>query len=219
MRLTAPAAGLVFGLLMLQPNRGLSQWAGTPSELADDALSGALWRIAVATQTRIGFEAIEFVSLGQLKNVPPFPVSSRDEALKAALAANPRYEARTVGDFVVVRPKGAWNDAGNPFNRPVRNLRVENLVGLRDFIYANRSAALPSRVMPVIVEDQSGTVIEMLNQLVQSVDGVLWNATYRPNAQLDQRQRGWDLQLALRDATGMRGVSASCPALPCTPKR
>jgi hypothetical protein len=52
-----------------------------PSELADDALSGALWRIAVATQTRIGFEAIEFVRQGQLKSVPPFAVSSRDEAL------------------------------------------------------------------------------------------------------------------------------------------
>jgi hypothetical protein len=73
--------------------------------------------------------------------------------------------------------------------------------------------------MPVTVEVQSGTVIDVLNQLVQSVDGVLWNATYRPNAQPGQRLQSWDLQLALRDATRMRGVSESCQALPCVPKR
>jgi hypothetical protein len=107
----------------------------------------------------------------------------------------------------------------------VRNLRVENatesgvLLGLRDFIYTNRFAAVPRMGTPVTVEVQSGTVIDVLNQLVQSADAVLWNATYRPNAQPDQRLRSWDLQLALRDAKGMRSVSDSCPALPCVPKR
>jgi hypothetical protein len=38
---------------------------------------------------------------------------------------------------------------------------------------------------------------------------MLWNATYRPNAQSDQRFPSWDLQLTLRDATGMQGVSES----------
>ena len=222
MRTTALAV-LVAGLVIAQTDRGHGQTSGTPSELADDALSGALWRIAIATQTRIGFESIEFVRLGQLKSVPPFPVSSRDEALTAALAANPRYEARTVGDFVVVRPKAAWNDAGNPFNRPVRNLRVENamssgvLLGVRDFIYTNRfTVGSEGQSVPVAFEVQSGTVIDVLNQLVQSVDGVMWNASYRPNAQPGQRLHGWDLQLDLRDATSMRGTSSSgCRALPC----
>ena len=217
MRTTALAV-LVAGLVIAQTDRGHGQTSGTPSELADDALSGTLWRIAIATQTRIGFESIEFVRLGQLKSVPPFPVSSGDEALQAALAANPRYEWRMVGDFVVVRPKGAWNDAGNPFNRPVPNVGVVNLVGLRDFIYTNRFAAVPTGGMPVTVAVQSGTVIDVLNQLVQSVDGVLWNATYRPNAQPGQRLQSWDLQLALRDATGMRGTSSSS-ARPFVPKR
>jgi hypothetical protein len=112
--------------------------------LADDAVAGALWRIAIATQTRIGFESIEFVRSGRLSSFPAFPVSSRDEALQTVLAANPRYEWRAIGDFVLVRPKGAWNNAGDPFNRPVSNLRVDNgtetgvLLGLRDFIYTPR---------------------------------------------------------------------------------
>jgi hypothetical protein len=222
---TTGLAVLIFGLVLAQTDRGRAQASGTASELADDALGGALWRIAVATQTRIGFESVEFVRSGLLKNIPPFSVSSRDEALQAALAANPRYEWRTVGDFVLVRPKSAWNDAGDPFNRPVRNLRVENapsaavLLGLQNFIYTNRFAVLPKDGIPVTVEVQSGTVIDVLNQLVQSAGAVFWNATYRPNAQPGQRFPGWDLQLALRDATGMRGLSESCPGLPCAPKR
>src|SRR5262245_13087023 len=119
-------AALTIGLVVVQTDPGLTQPSGTPSELADDALTGALWRIAVATHTRIGFESIEFVRSAMLKSVPPFPVSSRDAALETALAANPRYQWRAVGDLVLVRPKGAWNNAGDPFNRPVRNLRVDN---------------------------------------------------------------------------------------------
>jgi hypothetical protein len=225
MRMTTLAV-LVFGLVIVQTDRGRAQASGTQSELADDALSGALWRIAVATHTRIGFESVDFVRLGLLKNVLPFPVSSRDEALNAAVDANPRYEWRAIGDVVVVRPKSAWNDPGNPFNRPVRNLHVENatesgvLLGLRDFIYTNRFAVLPRQSTPVAFDVQSGTVIDVLDRLMESADAVLWNAAYRPNAQPGQRLASWDLQLALRDAKGMmRSVSGSCPALPCVPKR
>jgi hypothetical protein len=176
-----------------------AQAPGTASELADDVLSGALWRIAVATHTRIGFESVDFVRLrGGLKDVPAFPISSRDEALKAVVDADPRYEWRAIGDFVVVRPKSAWNDSADPFNRPVRNLRVENamsngvLLGLRDFIYTNRFAVVPGpRGMPVSFEVQSGTVVDVLNRLMESADTVLWIASYRPNAQPGQRFPGW----------------------------
>jgi hypothetical protein len=215
---TIVLTALTLGLVVVQTDLGLTQPTGTPSELADDALTGALWRIAIATQTRIGFESIEFVRSGMLKSVPPIPVSSRDEALRTALVANPRYEWRAVGDFVVVRPKGAWNNTGDPFNRPVRNLRVDNgtetgvLLGLRDFIYTNRFAVHQSQSLPVTIDVQSGTVIDVLNQLLQSSERlVLWNATYRPNAQPEQRFPRWDLNLALRDSNGMQGTSASQP--------
>jgi hypothetical protein len=196
-----------------------AQAPGTASELADDALGGALWRIAVATQTRIGFESVEFVRLpGGLKGVPEFPISSRDEALKAAVDADPRYEWRAIDDFVVVRPTSAWNDSADPFNRPVRNLRVENamsngvLLGLRDFIYTNRFAVLPNQHgIPVSFQVQSGTVIDVLNRLMESADTVLWNASYRPNAQPGQRYPSWDLKIQLMDATLLRWLTESHP--------
>jgi hypothetical protein len=216
-RATALAV-VVFGLVIGQTDRGRAQASGTMSELADDALGGALWRIAVATQTRIGFESVEFVKPPvQLKNVPPFPVSSRDEALKAVVDANPRYEWRAIGDIVLVRPKSAWNDAGDPFNRPVRNLRVENatdsgvLVGLRDFIYTARFALPQSQGTPVAFDVQSGTVVDVLNRLMVTADAVLWIGSYRPNAQAGQRFPRWDLQFQLRDATVLRTESESHP--------
>ena len=100
MRMTALAV-LVFGLVIAQTGRVRAQASGTQSELADDALGRALWHIAVTTQSRIGFESVEFVRLpSQLKQIPTFPVSSRDEALNSAVEANPRYEWRAIGDIV-----------------------------------------------------------------------------------------------------------------------
>jgi hypothetical protein len=195
-----------------------AQAPGTAFELADDQLGGALWRIAVATHTRIGFESVEFVRLSRLRNVPAFPISSRDEALKAAVDADPRYEWRNIGDFVVVRPKSAWSDSADPFNRPVRNLRIENamsnavLLGLRDFIYTNRFAVPPGpRGIPVSFDVQSGTVVDALNRLMESADNVLWIASYRPNAQLGQRLPSWDLQMRLMNATSLHGLTESHP--------
>jgi len=157
---------------------------------------------------------------GGLKGVPEFPISSRDVALKAAVDADPRYEWRAMGDFVVVRPTSAWNDSADPFNRPVRNLRVENamsngvLLGLRDFIYTNRFAVLPNQHgIPVSFQVQSGTVIDVLNRLMESADTVLWNASYRPNAQPGQRYPSWDLKMQLMDATLLRSLTESHP--PC----
>jgi len=199
-----------------------AQAPGTPSELADDQLGGALWRIAVATHTRIGFESIEFVQLSRLQNVPEFPISSRDQALKTAVDANPRYDWRTIGDFVVVRPKNAWNDSSDPFNRPVRHLRVENamtigvLLGLRDFIYTNRFAVVSrAQGTPVSSEVQAGTVVDVLNRLTESADTVLWTASYRPDPQPGQRHPRWDLQMRLLDPTLTHGLTESCPDVPC----
>jgi hypothetical protein len=219
MRMTTFAV-LVCGLVIVHTDRGRAQPSGTLSELADDALGGALWHIAVATQTRIGFESVEFVHVpGQLKHVPTFPVSSRAEALTAALDANPRYEWRSIGDIVVVRPKGAWNDPADPFNRPVRNLRVENaqhygvLLGLRDFIYTNKFAVLPGGQYPypVSFDVQSGTVVDALNRLLESADTMLWMASSRPHAQPGQRFPNWDLQISTRNSISLQSETDSQP--------
>jgi hypothetical protein len=223
MRTTALAV-LLFGLVILQTDRGHAQpsppYSGTPSEFADDALGGALWRIAVATQTRIGFESVEFVQVPvRLHNVPAFPISSRDEALNAVVEANPRYEWRALGDgVVVVRPKNAWNDSSNPFNRPVRNLRIENaaptgvVLGLRDLIYTNRlNARFEGQDTPVSFEVLSGIVVDVLNRVAEASGMALWMVSYRPHAQAGQRFPRWDLQMQLRDATTMRNLSESWP--------
>jgi len=219
----ATLAMLVLGLVIVQTDRGRAQssepTAGTPSELADDALGSALWQIAVATHTRIGFESVEFVRVpGQRKHVRAFPVSSRDEALNAAVEANPRYEWRAIGDVVVVRPKSAWNDSADPLNRPVRNLRVENaqphgvLLGLRDFIYTSKFAVPPGgQAIPVSFDVQSGTVVDALNRLIESADHVLWIASYRPQRQVGDRFPSWDLQMSLRSATVLQSETDSHP--------
>jgi hypothetical protein len=222
MRMTV-VAGLVFGLVLAQTDHGHAQpsppYSGTPSELADDAVGGALWRIAVATQTTIGFESVEFVQVPvRLNNVPAFPISSRDEALNAVVEANPRYEWRAIGEVVVVRPKNAWNDSSNPFNRPVRNLRIENVtpygvvLGVRDFIYTNRlNTRFEGQESPVSFEVLSGTVVDVLNRVAEASSMALWMVSYRPHAQAGQRFPRWDLQMQLRDATTMRNLSESWP--------
>jgi hypothetical protein len=132
--------------------------------------------------------------------------------------ANPRYEWRSIGDIVVVRPKGAWNDAADPFNRPVRNLRVENaqhygvLLGLRDFIYTNKFAVPPGgQAIPVSFDVQSGTVVDALNRLLESADTVLWMASYRPHAQPGQRFPNWDLQISTRNSISLQSETDSQP--------
>ena len=217
MRHLVSIVAVCFGLQVIVSG----QAPGTAFELADDKLGGALWRIAVATHTRIGFESVEFVQLpGRMAKVPGFPISSRDEALTTAVGADSRYEWRTLGDVVLVRPKSAWNDTADPFNRSVRGLRVENamslgvLLGLRDFIYTSRFATVPgARGIPVSFEVQSGTVIDALNRLTESEETVLWIGSYRPNAEPRQRYPSWDLQMQLLDATRLRGLTESHPAL------
>jgi hypothetical protein len=198
-----------------------AQVAGTASELADDRLAEALWQIAAETQTRIGFESVNFVKLFGLRR-SEFSVTSRDEALDAAVPVNSPYEWRAIGDVVVVRPKRAWNDASNPFNRPVRNLRVAHaspgdvLVGVRDFILTNRFAVRTGQGIPISFDVQSGTVVDTLNQLMESSDCVLWIASYRPNPKPEQRDQGWDLQMLLMKATHWESLTAG--PLPRTAK-
>ena len=218
---------LVVALAIAQVDRGLAQERGTQAELWDDALAVALWHIAVETHTRIGFQSVEFTrQFLSMKSAPTFPVASRDKALRAVVDADPRYEWRVIGDFVVVRPKAAWNDAADPLNRRVNNLRVESttesgtLSGVRSLVYTGRFEESPGSNggTPVAFNLPSGNAVDALNQLIQSADDVMWHAAYRPNARLDQRAPVWDLQLQLYGVTGPRSGLASCPALPCVAK-
>lgn len=184
-------AALTLAILAGPTNGALTQRVEDPSEQADKALAVALWRIAVATHTRIGFQSVEAINAvgGVFRNAPAAIASSLDEALDSAIAANPRYERRRVGDFVVVRPIGAWNDAADPFNRPVRHFRAERtnesqvLHGISKLIQTGVYQEAPLNGTPVDFTVESGTLIDVLNKLAESAEITFWQAGCQPLAQ------------------------------------
>lgn len=221
----------------IQANGALAQADRTPSELADDSLAAVLWRIAVSTDTPIGFQSIEplTVTQGDLRNVlfpggPPevrrIVVPSFEDALTAALAANPRYEWRRVGSVVVVRPTGAWSDGHDPLNAAVRNVRVERstdieiLAGIASLIHTGRYVEHRGEgrtvVPPFSVE--SGTIVDVLNALIQSAQLPFWQAGYRPHPPGERRTRV-DLSLIVATATGLPTQTGSHIPAPVQARR
>jgi hypothetical protein len=61
----------------------------------------------------------------------------------------------------------------------------------------------------VSFEVQSGTVIDVLNRLMESAETVLWNASYRPHAQPGERFPSWDLKMKSMDAASLRWSTES----------
>ena len=197
----------------------------TPSHPAvttkNDRLAGALWRMAAATKTRIGFEATDHVRIaGRLEDIPMLSFVTLEDGLNAAVGADGRYEWRRIGDGIVVRPKRAWDDPTNPFNRSVRGVQVQNeapgsvLLGIRDFIYTGKFAIVDPNVggvPPILVsfEVKAGTVVDALNELTIAADQVLWIASYRPLGQAGDRWPSWDLSLQLGDARLLNAFSGS----------
>ena len=191
-----------------------------PGTTRNDHVAAALWRIASATQTRIGFEATDIVRIsGRIDRIPSVSVSTLEDSLDAVVGADDRYEWRRVGEVVVVRPKGAWDNPSNPFNRPMRNVHVESvpasdvILGLRDFIYTGQFA-VPSRAAiapPISFDVPSGTVISVLNRLIGAADEILWIASYRPIGQPADRFPSWDLDLQVRNSAMLQATSSSHP--------
>jgi hypothetical protein len=196
-----------------------------PSELRtdtpNDRLAAALWRIATSTNTKIGFEATDHTQIpGRLERIPALAVSTLEDGLNAAVGADDRYEWRRVDDVVVLRPKRAWNDPSNLFNRRMRNVQVANaasigvLVGLRDFIYTDKFAVAPPKTtteIPFSFQVQSGSVVDVLNTLMIAADQVLWVGSYRPVGQPAERFPSWDLALEMRGTEHMCCYTGSRP--------
>ena len=196
-----------------------------PAETPSDILSDVLWRIAVASHLRIGFESAHETRLGtKLSQTPSLGDWTLKQALDTAVAADDRYEWRAMDDTIVVRPKRAWTDAADPLNRPLSNLQITEappsavLLGLRDFVYTNRFDVSRARkgalggVYPhaVSLHVDSGTVLDVLNRLTLASDQVMWLASYRgSNGQ--GSDSGWGLTFELRNAQHVTGASASRP--------
>jgi hypothetical protein len=193
---------------------------GPPKQIVtpNDQLAAALWRIATVTNTRIGFESTDHVHIsGALKRLPELSVSSLEDGLDTVVGADDRYEWRKIGDIAVVRPKRAWGDPNNPFNRHVRNVQVRNegltavLLAIRDLIYTDKFTVVskPTTEVPLSFELQTGTIVDVLNHVMVAGGQVFWTASYRPLDQPGERWQYWDLVLEMRDAVFTNSMSGS----------
>jgi hypothetical protein len=191
------------------------------SVTANDRLAAALWRIAASTNTRIGFEATDHTR-HFLKQIPALPVSTLEDALNAAVGADDRYEWRRIHDFVIVRPKGAWDDPSDPFNRQIRPVHIENATPLgvlqrvRNFIYTDQF--VPDRPQsdgdPVSFELSSGSAIDVLNKLMAAADQVFWIGSYRPVGRRAEHYPRWDLSLEVLGREFVVAFTGSGPENP-----
>src|SRR5262245_42286668 len=86
-----------------------------PSTMRWATTSGAL---PSASRRSWAFQAIERTGLPhRLHDVPDRGGDTITHALETVLAADGRYELRSVSGLAIVRPKGAWNDRADPLNQ------------------------------------------------------------------------------------------------------
>ena len=195
----------------------------------DAALAEALWRIAITTHTRVGFQSIgrtQFVHVNKSTNPELLDLS---HAVDAVLTADPRYEWHLVGDTAVVRPREAWTDPADPLNRRVPVAQLTNqmtngvLERLSNLIFYNQFTLMDEHDhfgLPVSFQIKAGTVVDALNQLAEQAGQVMWVAWARPR----DNPGGWDvcktpggptchadLEFDLRDAEHSNGGVSTQP--------
>ena len=192
----------------------------------DGALAEALWRIAVATHTRVGFQSIgrtRHVRLNKSTN-PELPDVSH--AVDAVVTEDPRYEWHLLGETAVIRPREAWTDPANPLNRRVPPAQLTNettnrvFLRLTNLIFYNQFTPKYDTQLgiPVSFQMKAGTVVDALNQLAEQAGQVMWVAWARPR----DNPTGWDvctnigschadLAFELRDAEHSNGGVSAQP--------
>jgi hypothetical protein len=189
----AICAGAVALLVSLGGSLGAVQQDESPQ---DKALAKALWRIAVVTHTRVGFQSIgrtQFVRPDESSYPELLDVSHPVDAL---VREDPRYEWHLVGDTAVIRPREAWTDPADPLNRRVPAAKLTNettnhvLFRLSNLIFYNQFTPYPTQHgIPVSFQMNAGTVVDALNQLTEQAGQVMWVAWARPR----DNPNGWDV--------------------------
>src|SRR5436853_713976 len=178
----AAAVALVVGL------GGSSAVAQLDESSQDTALAEALWRIAVTTHTRVGFQSIGRARHTRLKTSTNPDLLNVSQAVDAVVREDPRYEWHLVGDTAVIRPREAWTDPADPLNRrvPAANITNEttNLVFIRlaTLIFYNQFTPEYDTTLgiPVSFQMKAGTVVDALNQLTEQAGQAMWVAWARP---------------------------------------
>jgi hypothetical protein len=198
----------------LQPERDVLAAQRRPS----DALSDSLWQIAKTWHVRIGFESVEETLFAKAPDWAPSESHSLTEALEAALKIDHQYASHVMGDVIVVRPKHAWTDAGNPLNQRVGQVRVTGatptavLAGLQEFVYVGRFVTNPQLVGTVSLQVDSGSVLDVLNRLTVASEHTMWVAHHRLREGGDHA-REWGVRFELRDSEHMTALAAKWPSV------
>ena len=163
----------------------------------DTSLAAALWRIAVTTHTRVGFQSIGWARHIRLKTSTNPDLLDVSHAVDAVVREDPRYEWHFVGDTAVIRPREAWTDPADPLNRRVTAAPITHettnhvFLRLANLIFYNQFTSEFDTTLgiPVSFQMKAGSVVDALNQLVEQAGQVMWVAWARPRDNPD----GWDV--------------------------
>jgi hypothetical protein len=162
----------------------------------DTALAEALWRIAVTTHTRVGFQSIDRTRHTRLNKSANPELMDVSHAVDAVVTGDPRYKWHLVGETAVIRPREAWTDPADPLNRRVPPAQLNNemtngvLAGLSNLIFYNQFTPEHTYLgLPVSFQMKAGTVVDALNQLAEQAGQMMWVAWARPR----DNPNGWDV--------------------------
>jgi hypothetical protein len=214
---TQPAAQRVIERPLMPTADGSPSTLDFPQEVVSAVL---VWRIGATGTTPTGFEGHR----GAVNRRPsafrrlPIEGMTVGDALQNLIAGDPRYAWHEHNGVVVVRPVSAWSDKDNPLNQPTGHIdwseisTEEALKRIFNIVYGYPPSSLapmsarPDRTVSIRIE--SGTVIDLLNALVQADGEMTWSATYPED---EPRIR---FRLNLNRFSGFDGHGIGSPRLP-----
>ena len=141
------------------------------------------------------------------ENTPRCPPSSRSligesasetltgmsvrQALDHLMTLMPMYSWKEMNGVIVVRPKAAWDDPGNPLNLPTNSFEATNerpdevlhtaLQAVRpSLFFPHEDVPRPDGAItrPVTVSFSGGTMLEALNAIARAHGGLEWQLGY-----------------------------------------
>jgi hypothetical protein len=161
----------------------------------DCAMFDLFDQVARASNVPLGFENVADCGFGRRTIVREarariLSASTAREAFDQVAALNANFEWREVDGMVVVRPAGAWRDAGNLLNLPTHSFQVMNVAG-DDALYRVLDATTPrityvqshqrasgSLDAPVSVDFNGGSLLRALNAVVRAKGDAEWRVGY-----------------------------------------
>jgi len=166
--------------------------AGDLSSVSDASLFGVISRLARVAVAPFGVESDRLeprASTGLPVAPHSLAAATLREALDAICRVDPRYTWKDVNGVIVVRARDAWNDANDPLNRRVGNVRLHDLTSFTAFdavahlLYPGEQReyfaglrAPTGRSIDIDVPD--GTIADVLNAVTRSDGELGWWVRY-----------------------------------------